>query len=171
MRIAVVVVVLFSCGFSVVRAQEQEHRLVDRLLRPDMTLQNSAQNKKFSARIQAFDKQAEVRPFYVAKVPRTKEYVDQREFSAKEFAAHHFRDGEMTSTMQTRAQRVKAFAVDEGTGALAVRDMPGGSKKVASSEFTGSRQFLDKGKSQKALSQHDTPLTIEQVRELLNKNK
>ena len=136
-----------------------------------MTLQNTAQNKKFSARIQAFDKQAEVRTFFVTKEPRTKEYVDQREFSAKEFAAHHFRDGEMTSTMQTRAQRVKAFAVDEGTGALSVRDMPGGSKKVAISEFASSRPFLDKGKSQKILSQHDTPLTIEQVRELLNKNK
>lgn len=171
MRNAIVVVILLSCALSAARAQEQERRLVDRLLRPDMTLQNSAQNKKFSTRIREFDRQAEVRPFYVAKEPRTKEYVVQREFSAKQFAAHHFRDGEVTSTMQTRAQRVKAFAVDEGTGALSIRDMPGGSKKVASSQFTGSRQFLDKGKSQKALSQHDTPLTIEQVRELLNKNK
>ena len=73
--------------------------------------------------------------------------------------------------MQVRAQRVKTFAVNDGTGALSVRDMPGSGKKVASSEFTGSRPFLDKGKSQKAISQHDTPLTIEQVRELLNKNK
>ena len=136
-----------------------------------MTLQNSAQDKKFVARVKAFDKQAEVRSFYVAKVPRTKEYVVQRGFSAKEFASHHFRDGEMASTMQTRAQRVKTYAVDDGTGALSVRDMPGGGKKVASSEFTGGRPFLDKGKSQKAISQHDTPLTIEQVRELLNKNK
>jgi hypothetical protein len=170
-RNAIVVVILLSCALSAVRAQEQERRLVDRLLRPDMTLQNSAQNKKFSTRVREFDRQAEVRPFYVAKEPRTKEYVVQREFSAKQFAAHHFRDGEVTSTMQTRAQRVKAFAVNDGTGALSIRDMPGGSKKVASSQFTGSRQFLDKGKSQKALSQHDTPLTIEQVRELLNKNK
>jgi hypothetical protein len=164
---------LLSLIVSTARAQEQERRLVDRLLRPDMTLQNSAQDKKFVAPPKASDKQAEVRSFYLAKVPRTttKEYVDQREFSAKEFAAHHFRDGELTSTMQTRAQRAKTFAVDEGTGALSVRDMPGGSKKVASAEFIGSRQFLDKGKSQKSLSQHDTPLTIEQVRELLNKNK
>ena len=134
-------------------------------------MQNSAQNKKFDARMRAFDKQAEVHPFYVAKMPRTKQYVDRCEFSAKKFAAHHFRDGEMPSTMQTRAQRVKTFTTDDGTGALTVRDMPGGNRKVASTDFTGSRPFLDKGKSQKALSQHDTPLTIEQVRELLNKNK
>ena len=157
--------------FSTARAQDQEPRLIDRLLRPDMTMQNSAQNKKFDARIQAFDKQAEVRPFSVAKAPHTKEYVDRREFSAKEFASNHFRDGEVTLTMQTRAQRAKPFVVNDGTGALSVRDMPGGSKRVASTEFAGNRPFLEKGKSQKALSQHDTPLTIEQVRELLNKNK
>ena len=136
-----------------------------------MTLQNSAQDKKFSARFKVFDKQAEVRPFYVAKVPKTKAYGNERRFSAKEFAAHHFRDGEVTSTMQTRARRVKTFAVNDGTGALTVRDLPGGSKKIAATDFAGSRQFLGKGKSQKAISQHDTPLTIEQVRELLNKNK
>lgn len=162
---------LFSLIFSTAHAQEQEHRLVDRLLKPDMTLQNSAQDKKFTARANKVGKQAEVRSFYVAKVPHTKEYVDQREFSAKEYAAHHFRDGELTSTMQTRARRANSFAVDNGTGALKIRDVPDENKKIASTEFTGSRQFLDKGKSQKALSQHDTPLTIEQVRELLNKNK
>lgn len=167
----VIALLLLNFVLSTARGQEQEHRLVDRLLRPDMTLQNSAQDKKFVARVKTFDKQAEVRPFHIAKVPRTKEYVDRREFSATEFAAHHFRDGEISSTVQTRAQRVRAFSVDNGTGALSIRDMPGGNRKVASSDFTGSRAFLDKGKSQKSLSQHDTPMTIDQVRELLNKNK
>jgi hypothetical protein len=37
--------------------------------------------------------------------------------------------------------------------------------------FAGTRPFLGRGKSQKALSARDTPLTVEQVRELLNKNK
>jgi hypothetical protein len=37
--------------------------------------------------------------------------------------------------------------------------------------FAGNRPFLDQGKSQKALSRQNPPLTIEQVRELLNKNK
>jgi hypothetical protein len=162
---------VLSLILSSARGQEQERPLVDRLLRPDMTLQNNAQNKEFVARSQAFDKQAQVRPFYIAKIFRTKEYSDQREFSAREFAAHHFRDGEVTSTMQARAQRVKTFGMDDGTGALRLRDMPGGDKKVVSFAFTGTGPFLDKGKSQKALGQHDTPLTNEQVRELLNKNK
>ena len=166
-----IALLLFGFGLSTAHAQEQERRLVDRLLQPDMTLQNSAQSKGFSTRIHAFDKQAEGHSFFVTKAARTRDYPVQRQFSAKEFAAHHFRDGEATSTMQTRAQRVKTFAVEDGTGTLVVRDMPGGSKRIASTDFAGSRQFLDKGKSQKTLSQHGTPLTIEQVRELLNKNK
>jgi hypothetical protein len=167
----VTALLLFGFVLSTARAQEQEHRLVDRLLRPDMTLQNSAQNKRFSTRIQGFDKQAEVHSFFVPNGTRTKDYAVQREFSAKQFAAQHFRDGEATATIQTRAQRVKTFTVDNGTGALSVRNMPGDGRRVASTEFNGSRPFLEKGKSQKTLSQHDTPLTIEQVRELLNKNK
>ena len=38
-------------------------------------------------------------------------------------------------------------------------------------EYASTRLFLDKGKSQKALHAQDKPLTIEQVRELLNKSK
>jgi hypothetical protein len=47
----------------------------------------------------------------------------------------------------------------------------GTSRAIATRDFASSRTFLDQGKSQKALSQQDKPLTIEQVRELLNKNK
>jgi hypothetical protein len=52
-----------------------------------------------------------------------------------------------------------------------VRAASNGDKKVNGREFAENRPFLGKGKSQKALNQHDTPLTIDQVRELLNKNK
>ena len=38
-------------------------------------------------------------------------------------------------------------------------------------EYASNRPFLDKGKSQKSLHALDKPLTIEQVRELLNKSK
>jgi hypothetical protein len=38
-------------------------------------------------------------------------------------------------------------------------------------EFSGTRPFLVRGKSQKALSAQDRPLSIDDVRELLNKNK
>jgi hypothetical protein len=165
------VFIFLAAGLTTVRAQEQERRLVDRLLRPDMTLANSAQNKKFIAKGKTIEKPATVQSFYVSRKPQTKQFTELREYSATEFAAHHFRDGEMTSTIEMRAQRVKQFSVNDGTGALVVRDVSDGEKTIASSDFAGSRRFSDKGKSQKFLSQHNKPLTIEQVRELLNKNK
>src|ERR1022692_4651115 len=61
-----------------------------------------------------------------------------------------------------------------GTGtqtARGVRRAADGDKKVNGRDFAGNRPFLGQGKSQKALSTQDKPLTIEQVRELLNKNK
>jgi len=44
-------------------------------------------------------------------------------------------------------------------------------KKVASHAYGGSRPFLNEGTNQKSLNRKTEPLTIEQVRELLNKNK
>lgn len=44
-------------------------------------------------------------------------------------------------------------------------------KKISGNDFAGNRPFSGQGKSQKALSARKSPLTIEQVRELLNKNK
>jgi hypothetical protein len=42
---------------------------------------------------------------------------------------------------------------------------------MAASDYPGTRPFLAHGKSQKALSAQDRALTIDEVRELLNKNK
>ena len=164
---------LITLSVSLVRAQEQEQRLVDRLLQPNTTLKNSAQEKKFVplGKDKKVEKQATVQSFYISRRPETKEFADRREYSSTEFAAHHFRDGEIKSTVQARAARVKKFRVNDGTGALVVQDVSDGEKQIASSGFSASRPFLGKGKSQKALSQHNRPLTIDEVRELLNKNK
>src|SRR6266571_4934660 len=52
-----------------------------------------------------------------------------------------------------------------------VRDFPQSDKKIASRAYSENRPFLDGGKDQKSLNRQNAPLTIEQVRELLNKNK
>src|SRR5213078_2400801 len=52
-----------------------------------------------------------------------------------------------------------------------VRDAPQPGKKVASRAYAGNRPFLNEGTNQKSLNRQNEPLTIEQVRELLNKNK
>jgi len=51
------------------------------------------------------------------------------------------------------------------------RDASQSDKKVASRAYAGNRPFQDQGKSQKSLNRQNAPLTIDQVRELLNKNK
>src|SRR5215471_7952178 len=63
------------------RAQDQESKLVDRLLRPDMTMQNSAQNKKLSADRTSINKQATVRSFYVQTKSNSKTFYGTRDFS------------------------------------------------------------------------------------------
>ena len=55
--------------------------------------------------------------------------------------------------------------------ARGVRDAPQSGKKVASRAYPGNRPFLNQGTNQKSLNRQNEPLTIEQVRELLNKNK
>ena len=55
--------------------------------------------------------------------------------------------------------------------ARGVRDAPQSDKKITNRTYAENRPFLDEGKSQKSLNQQNAPLTIEQVRELLNKNK
>ena len=55
--------------------------------------------------------------------------------------------------------------------ARGVRDAPQSGKKSASRAYAGNRPFLIEGTNQKSLNRKSEPLTIEQVRELLNKNK
>ena len=55
--------------------------------------------------------------------------------------------------------------------ARGTRDAPQSDKKVAVRTYAENRPFLEEGKSQKSLNRQNAPLTIDQVRELLNKNK
>lgn len=165
------VFLLLVWSASIARAQEQERKLVDRLLRPNMELQNAAQGKKFIADGVSVDKKAAVNSFRIPENARTKKYSADREFSATEFAARHFRDGDAAAPVNRHMKLAKQANLDSATTTLAGRTSSDQGKTVATSEFAGKRPFLGRGKSQKALSQHDTPLTIEQVRELLNKNK
>src|SRR6476659_1045780 len=48
-RTSVPVWIFLLVSLSCLCAQDQERKLMDRLLKPDMTLQNDAQNKKFIA--------------------------------------------------------------------------------------------------------------------------
>ncbi len=93
-------------------------------------------------------------------------------YNAKPFKPRHAQFGTTSANLNTRGRIPNADVAYPTPGFAGVKPMRGGDKAVESFAFAeGSRPFLVRGKSQKALSQQDTPLTVEQVRELLNKNK
>ena len=172
MRISFTVWFLLTAALGCVRAQDQEKRLVDRLLKPDMALQNDAQNKKFIGDGSAsMNKRANLGTFYVHQKPRSKDFSGTRDFSTTQFYSQTYRGGRTAhevSSQQTVANSKAAYANQTARG---VSDASQSGKKVASRSYAGNRPFLDQGTNQKSLNRKNEPLTIEQVRELLNKNK
>ena len=172
MRKSAGVFVILIAVLCSARAQDQEKKLLDRLLKPDMTLQNDAQNKKFVADGRSsINKRATVGSFYVHQKTHSKKFSGTRDFSTTQFYSQTYHDGRKAykaSLQQGLANTRSPYANQTARG---VREAPQSGKKVASRDYAGNRPFLDQGKSQKSLNQQNAPLTIDQVRELLNKNK
>jgi len=163
--------VLLLAASCCLRAQDQERKLVDRLLRPDMTLQSSEQKKKFIADGTSTNKKARVGTFYVEKKSKSKTFLRTRELSTQQFNSRPFhgsRSAFENSSRQAVGNSRFAYPTQSARGP---RDVPQSDKKVASRAYAENRPFLDQGKSQKSLNRQNAPLTIDQVRELLNKNK
>ena len=153
-------------------AQKQETKLIDRLLRPNTSLANSAQDKKFVATgAGSFDKRAPSRSFHLREKTLTKTFPGERAFTPQQFAARHFRMGDTPANLATRTELTKNDKLVRTPPAPGIRAAPESSTTAPAREFAGSRPFLGRGKSQKALQAYNRPLTIEQVRELLNKSK
>jgi hypothetical protein len=167
----VAISLLVLAAISCVRGQDQERKLVDRLLKPDMTLQNDAQHKKFVADGTSMNKRASVGTFYVEKKSNEKNFSGTGQFSTQEFNSQFFHSKRnafnVPSQQATRNSR-PSYANQSARG---VRDASQSGKKVPVRAYAENRPFLDEGKGQKSLNRQNAPLTIEQVRELLNKNK
>src|SRR5215470_2083107 len=146
-------------------AQEQERKLVDRLLSPDTKLSNSDQNKKFNGGTEASTRSASTKTFYVSEKKFTKSFVADRQAPTSTFSPRGYTT---KSATLPPSPPTKGF---ETKKARNVSTNASSTKKYATRDFAGNRPFLGQGKSQKALHQQDRPLTIDEVRELLNKNK
>ena len=172
MRAAVLfcLVALSIVGAAHAQEQEQERKLMDRLLKPDMSLQNSVQQKEFVLRGTAPTKQAPSKVFHVAG-RRPEKRFSTGGFRTKDFGTKASRYQDAPATLSTRTQIAKADVPYETPAYRDTRTARDVDKSAAVSEFDGTRPFLIQGKSQKILSQQDRPLTIDEVRELLNKNK
>ena len=168
-----VVIGTLFIGLPTLFAQEQERKLIDRVLKPDSSLANSAQNKKFTgARVAAIDKPVSLRSYYSPKKTEPKTFADDRVFTPRQFAARHFRAGDSPANVSPRFQLKNSDTMVATTTATAGTQVaPESSTTAPVREYASTRPFLDKGKSQKSLSAQNKPLTIEQVRELLDKSK
>ena len=170
MRKSVAAWLLLLAALSSVRGQDQERKLVDRLLKPDMSLQNEAQNKKFMADGASTNKRANVGTFYVQKRSTSKSFLAIGQFLARPFTSHSYHSKRSVFEVSSEQPMGNSVAYASQTP-RGVRDFPQSDKKIASRAYSENRPFLDGGKDQKSLNRQNAPLTIEQVRELLNKNK
>jgi hypothetical protein len=163
--------VLLVAAAPCLRAQDQERKLIDRLLRPDMTLQSSEQKKKFVADGTSINKKASVGTFYVEKKPSSKTFSNARGFSTQQYHSRPYHGNRSAFENSSQQAVGNSRSVYPAQTARGPRDAPQSDKKVASRAYAENRPFLDQGKSQKSLNRQNAPLTIDQVRELLNKNK
>jgi len=152
-------------------AQEQEKKLLDRLLKPDMSLQNHAQDRQFVVGGAPLEKKARTKTFPVAKRQADKAFWNTREVPASEFHTQANRDAKLQANLDTRTKLARADVPYVAGSYGTVRSPVEAAKSVPATQFAGNRSFQGRGKSQKALSAQDRPMTIDQVRELLNKNK
>jgi hypothetical protein len=171
-------VVFIGTLFTVVTtslAQDQERKLIDRILKPDAALVNPAQNKKFAnTRPAPFDKPVSLRFFYSPKKIAPKTFPEARELTPRQFAARHFRAGDSSANVSPRSQLKNTDTMIATPAAVAgTRVAPESTtnRTTPVRDYAGIGPFLDQGKSQKSLSAQNKQLTIEQVRELLNKSK
>ncbi len=165
--IALLSLTIFS---SLAPAQVQEKKLVDRLLRPDMTLVNSAQGKRFvAAEGSSADRRFEAQTFYAGDQHLAKPFGGLKNFSARSFRIEKFSHTKAAAEAgPTAAFANPEFPTKESS---LVRTSNDASKQVEVHDYPESKPFLAQGTRQKILSAQDCPLTIDEIRELLNKNK
>jgi len=151
-------------------AQQQEPSLVDRLLRPNMELQNNAQGKKFVANSAVIEGRGTIGTFFLQPNRHEKSFGDLRELAATKYPSRSFyEDAGLASSLQNR--KVKAATTISTSSVRGVHETHDAHRATGTRSFAGRRPFQENGKSQKSLDRQNPPLTIEQVRELLNKNK
>jgi hypothetical protein len=150
-------------------AQQQEPSLVDRLLRPNMDLQNNAQGKKFVAGSAIVEHRGSVGTFLLRPQRAEKSFVNTHALTTKKYPSRSVGTEPKISSTQNRSANIP-----EPVGTSSVRDIHSANNPgnvTASRIFADQHQFRDQGKSQKSLDRQNRPMTIDQVRDLLNKNK
>ncbi len=98
-----------------------------------------------------------------------KSFVNTHALTTKEYPSRSVGTEPKISSTQNRTANIP-----EPVGTSSVRDIRSANNPhnvTASRIFADQHQFRDQGKSQKSLDRQNPPMTIDQVRDLLNKNK
>jgi hypothetical protein len=155
--------------FSASWAQQQETSLVDRLLRPNMELHNKAQGKKFVANSAVVEHRGSVGTFLLQPNRVEKSFVDTHALTTSKYPSRSASTGRTIGSTPNRSANIPG-----PVGTASVRDIhSANTPQIAGNSrmFADQHQFREQGKSQKSLDRQNPPMTIDQVRELLNKNK
>ena len=163
---------LLGLVISTARAQEQENNLVNRLLRPDTSLSNSAQNKKFTAvEGTSVDKKFGAKEFYSGDARPTKSFWGAKSFLSKTFGTGKYARAEAAANAKANAELAYASREFETKKSSLASSSPFAGKSAKTRDYADNLTFLGEGTRQKQLSQQDHPMTIDEVRDLLNKGR
>ena len=151
-------------------AQDQDRTLIDRLLRPNLHLQNREQGKVFRADSKVVASPVTAKAFGSGPVMKQNAFSDVRVAETKEYRSPS-NPANVSHRGFVQIPEVRARAQLASPSARELRSAYDANLEVSSRRFVDERVFRGEGKSQKSLNRQNPSLTIEQVRELLNKNK
>jgi hypothetical protein len=170
--------VLLLAAATVAHAQEQERKLMDRvtrmdnILRPDLSKQATEQTRSFSQ-----GKSAEN-----GKTARTKSFYSPSHVQLKEYNAKSFYDGRgywngafkfETKAAETKPKFLGIFPMLKryDTKAVEVKDAREGGKNYAVRDYEVRDYETREYRGRETAAKTGKSLSIDEVRELLNKNK
>lgn len=157
---------------AVVQAQDQESRMLERMMRPNMDLSNPAQDKKFTAvEGTSVDKKFEAKQFYSGHEPVTKSFLGTRSFLSKAFGTGKYARAETAASYRRNAHLAFASTEFQTQKSALVKQSSFAKKSAATRDYADSRPFIAKGTRQKQLSEQNHAMTIDEVRDLLNKGR
>ena len=164
----VIAVIFLSCAFA--RAQETEAR-IQKILHPETNSSSHLQDKSyyggksFQQTGAAYTKNFYYTEHYSPKDFSTRSYYGATPYSTGKFASHAANTkGEYEIPNAARKADTKTAETKESSD----------SRKDYATRDYNAREFRGRGKSQDILDQQkkdQKPMTVDQVREMLNKNK
>jgi len=135
-----------------------------------MSLGSSVQNKNFSVKPASIDSRGTVGIFYLQRKVEQPRFTGTRAISPQQYNA---RSSEPAAHAKfgLASRKLDTFETVSTLPASGIQNTADSEKRIATSDFPDQRPFREQGKSQKSLDRQNPPMTIDQVRDLLNKNK